>query len=767
MRLSAILIGLMMGVAYALSCAITLGKPVEDVPVKDQVAVDPTTQRPAIVIRVPLPITLGSSQQVQQKLQKFLTQAPTNKDRAVAVLEFETSLQRTGAGSDFWACSSLANFLTSAEMKRIETVAYIRPINRQSKAAVRGKLQGHAVLVAIAANNIAMDRETTLGSIAASDKVSGEIAELGYRSIAEKRLARMPVEVVVSMLTKSSGLYRVKTRNGIQWVDEQERDRLEAADPTAESTTIAPAGELADLTSEQLYQYRMIQFITDNKSDLARQLNVPVKSLTVEALGDEAWKATSIEMPSFLDDRSARWLKRSVIPAMTKSKSNLLILKFNDCAGDPNASVKAARFIAELDPAKIRTAAVIEKSASSGAGLVALACDQTLMKNDATIGGFGAKPSPDEPPAGSISPARHRSYELDAKSIGSEKEKDWSILMAMIDAETRVGRYRNNQSGQKRLLSKPEHEELADTDDWKLQGQLDTKKGIPATTARQEGLSTMTFGTFDEVQAFYQLNEPPSPLVKTETDRWVESLAMFLTRPGVPFMLLLAGYFCISTEMSAPGLGVPGFLGAICFTAYFWSQFFNGNAEWFEVLLFVVGGVFIIIEVFVIPGVGIFGFGGVIMMAVGIVLSAQSFIIPQNYRQLEQLPMSLFPLIGAGFGLVSAVLILPKILPNTPFLRGIILSPPAREETGLEERGDREATADFSHLNGQVGQAVTKLRPSGRAKFGNRVYDVITQGLVIDKGTKLKVVEAVANRVVVEAVEEDEAAKDIQSEGKA
>ncbi len=767
MRLSAILIGLMMGVAYALSCAITLGKPVEDVPVKDQVAVDPTTQRPAIVIRVPLPVTLGSSQLVQQTLQKFLTQAPTNKDRAVAVLEFETSLQRTGAGSDFWACSSLANFLTSAEMKRIETVAYIRPINRQSKAAVRGKLQGHAVLVAIAANNIAMDRETTLGSIAASDKVSGEIAELGYRSIAEKRLARMPVEVVVSMLTKSSGLYRVKTRNGIQWVDEQERDRLEAADPTAESTTIAPAGELADLTSEQLYQYRMIQFITDNKSDLARQLNVPVKSLTVEALGDEAWKATSIEMPSFLDDRSARWLKRSVIPAMTKSKSNLLILKFNDCAGDPNASVKAARFIAELDPAKIRTAAVIEKSASSGAGLVALACDQTLMKNDATIGGFGAKPSPDEPPAGSISPARHRSYELDAKSIGSEKEKDWSILMAMIDAETRVGRYRNNQSGQKRLLSKPEHEELADTDDWKLQGQLDTKKGIPATTARQEGLSTMTFGTFDEVQAFYQLNEPPSPLVKTETDRWVESLAMFLTRPGVPFMLLLAGYFCISTEMSAPGLGVPGFLGAICFTAYFWSQFFNGNAEWFEVLLFVVGGVFIIIEVFVIPGVGIFGFGGVIMMAVGIVLSAQSFIIPQNYRQLEQLPMSLFPLIGAGFGLVSAVLILPKILPNTPFLRGIILSPPAREETGLEERGDREATADFSHLNGQVGQAVTKLRPSGRAKFGNRVYDVITQGLVIDKGTKLKVVEAVANRVVVEAVEEDEAAKDIQSEGKA
>ena len=754
-----------MGAALALSCASTLGKTIEDAPVNDQVADGVAAQRPAIVIRVPLPITLAASQQIQQSLQHFQTQAPHAVERAVAVLEFETSLQRTGSASDYGACFSLAQLLTSSEMKRIETVAYIRPADRQSDGPVHGMLQGHAVLVAIATNKIAMARKTTIGSALSGDDMDANVIDPAYRSIAQKRLARMPEEVVISMLRKGAGLYRVKTPDGIQWVDSEERVRLEAAGMSINSTTIAAAGEMADLTSEQLHQYRMIKFLTDNKSDLARQLNVPVKSLTVQSAGDKAWKAIAVEMPEFLDDRSARWLKRSVIPAMTKSKSNLLILKFDDCTGDPDASEKAARFIAELDPVNIRTAAVIEKSARSGAGLVALACDQTLMKNGATIGGFGAKPSPDEPPAGSISPLRHRSYELNAKSIAIEKEKDWSILMAMIDAETKVGRYRSNQSGQKRLLSKPEHEKLSDTDDWKLQGQLDTLKGIPATTAQQVGLSTMTFGTFDEVQAFYQLEEPPSPLVKTETDRWVESLAMFLTRPGVPFMLLLAGYFCISTEMSAPGLGVPGFLGALCFTAYFWSQFFHGNAEWFEVLLFVIGAVCIMVEVFVIPGVGIFGVGGGIMMAVAIVLSAQSFIIPQNYRQLEQLPMSLFPLIGAGFGLVSAVLILPKVLPNTPFLRGIILSPPVREETGLEDRGDREATADYSHLNGQVGQAVTKLRPAGRAKFGNRVYDVITQGLVVDKGTKVKVIKAVANRVVVDAVKVVEATDDIQAKG--
>jgi len=124
MRLPAILIGLIIGAAFTLPSASTLGKTIEDAPVKDQVANDVAAQRPAINIRVTLPITLASSQQLQQSLQKFLIQAPDAaraKDRAVAVLEFETSLQRTGSGSDFGACISVARFLTSTKMKRIET----------------------------------------------------------------------------------------------------------------------------------------------------------------------------------------------------------------------------------------------------------------------------------------------------------------------------------------------------------------------------------------------------------------------------------------------------------------------------------------------------------------------------------------------------------------------------------------------------------------------------------------------------------------------
>jgi membrane-bound ClpP family serine protease len=204
----------------------------------------------------------------------------------------------------------------------------------------------------------------------------------------------------------------------------------------------------------------------------------------------------------------------------------------------------------------------------------------------------------------------------------------------------------------------------------------------------------------------------------------------------------MGAFFFISTEMSAPGLGVPGFLGTRCLVAFFWAQYFDGNAEWFEILLFGIGIAFILMEVFVIPGFGIFGIGGILMVCAAIVLAAQSFLVPLNARDVEKLPNSLFPLAGAGFGILIAVLVLPRLIPDTPFLKNVILAPPKKPE----------ATANLDYLMGQKGVAATKLMPSGRAQFGDQICDVITRGQVVEKGEAIEVIEAVANRVVVKKV---------------
>ncbi len=70
---------------------------------------------------------------------------------------------------------------------------------------------------------------------------------------------------------------------------------------------------------------------------------------------------------------------------------------------------------------------------------------------------------------------------------------------------------------------------------------------------------------------------------------------------------------------------------------------------------------------------------------------------------------------------------------------------------GLEPLLSIEALADYSHLVGVTGEAMTDLRPGGRALIGGQLIDVIAEGIPLDRGTPVTVVEAHANRVLVRA----------------
>ena len=706
-------------------------------------------QRNCVVIRVPLPITLSSGQQIQRTLQVVASEvAESNaaENRPVVMLEFETDKSETGGSSILGPCNSLADFLTSPEMLRVQTIAYI-PADSKRKSEIKGQLTGHAVLVAISCSEIAMEHDTAIGNAGSGDVPPAYVVET-YKHFASQRYA-LPVEVVLSMLQKDRGLFRVTTPEKVVFADEQELKKLEEKSLAIETTTLAAPNERALLTSEQLQKFRLINYRVKSKSELASKLNLAPDQLNADASDGGTWTAITIKVPEFLDQRTARWITRSATPAIARHNANLLFLEIDDSVGDLEAGVELARVIADFDTAKVRTVAVINKSARSGSALAAMACDQILINDSATLGGFEPAPEPGADRPNSVSSSYRTSYRNDAKSIAAEKKRDWSMFAAMIDPEIEVGRYRNADTNDVRLLSSEEWESIDDADQWKLLGVIDTLDGLKPDQLKQLSIASNIIENQSDVKTIYQLSEDPLTLTPSPSERWIQSLASFLTSPAVATFLIMGGFFFISTEMSAPGLGVPGFLGTLCLLAFFWAQYFDGNAEWFEILLFVIGITFILMEVFVIPGFGIFGIGGTIMVCISIVLAAQSFLVPLNVRDMEKLPNSLFPLVGAGFGILVAVLALPRILPDTPFLRNVILSPPKQPELEFGDSKDTEATADFAHLMGKRGTAATKLMPSGRAKFGDEICDVISQGQVIDKGESVEVIEAVANRVVV------------------
>ena len=143
------------------------------------------------------------------------------------------------------------------------------------------------------------------------------------------------------------------------------------------------------------------------------------------------------------------------------------------------------------------------------------------------------------------------------------------------------------------------------------------------------------------------------------------------------------------------------FVAALAFMLFFWSNFLHGTAGWLEVLLFLGGVFFLLLEMLVLPGFGIFGLGGGAMILASLVLASQTFVLPQSESELAELRHSLTIVAAATLCVVAAAIALRRYLPHAPVFRTLLLNPTPEEE--LVDLDYRESLADFSHLVGQQG----------------------------------------------------------------
>jgi membrane-bound ClpP family serine protease len=712
-----------------------------------EIADQESASRSGKLISIALPITGATATAVKQTLQDLADQAPPTirpDQRPLIFLEFDTDNGRTGSGSDLGACISLARFLTnSPELRRLQTVAYI-PSKR-----IDTKLQGHAVLVAISANELVLDENASIGNAGIDERTIEPFVSEVYRGLAAERLV-LPVPLVAAMLDPNEKLYRVVVDEKVVYVDDEELEKLEDAGETNDTVTLSKQNDTLLISSKQLHDYRLIDNPTESRTDLARRYGIEPASLEVDSTRGEKWNAVSSTMPPIIESGAVGWFKRSFSAEINRGKTNLIIIELVDCSGDEIACLQLAEYIAGIDSDSVRTVAFVNGEVRGAAGMIALACDHAIFSTNGTIGRRDESEEPRE-----LDQDRIEQYQKTAQDLAKLKNRDWSVLMAVLDPSQKVDRYRNRDSGQIRLLGFAEHQALNDADKWLVLGPVDVAGGIDAKTAEETFLARTVVKDMQQVQTYYQLESEPRRMQPSATDRWIEKLATFLSSPAVSTFLLFGAVFFLMNEASAPGTGVMGFLGALCLLAFFWSQYLDGNVQGFEIVLLFGGIVFVLLEIFVIPGFGVFGIGGLLMIIAAIVLASQSFIIPLTADEIAQAPYSLLPIIGAGLGFFAGIYTLRKVLPNLPYFRQMMLEPHKREETGLESEDDPEAIVNWSYLEGRNGVAITRLMPSGKAKIDGRVYDVMTDGRVVDKGGSIEVAEATGNRVIVRPIEKE------------
>jgi membrane-bound ClpP family serine protease len=219
----------------------------------------------------------------------------------------------------------------------------------------------------------------------------------------------------------------------------------------------------------------------------------------------------------------------------------------------------------------------------------------------------------------------------------------------------------------------------------------------------------------------------------------------------------MIGLVCLMLEMKAPGISVPGLIAAVCFLLFFWSHWQEAGVDLLALLLFLLGLILILLEVFVFPGLTIAGLGGVLLVVLSLALVA----LQKRPQTSEEWGVLLKLMLQFGLGLVGAVLLavlVASYLPNIPLLNRLVLRPEGEaagdgDGDGSPDGGRTEPVRpEVAALLGAIGVAVTPLRPAGKAKIGDEFLDVVSEGSFVNDGSRVQVVEIEGPRIVVKEV---------------
>ncbi|MCH2114608.1 MAG: hypothetical protein MK171_06835 [Pirellulales bacterium] len=705
----------------------------------------PHSEENTALVRVRLPITGTADQALQKTLARtcdaLLAQArrrgAARRPLLVLQLDSPSGNQAERAGSQFERVLSLAKFLCSRQMAGVKTVAF-----------VPRSIRGHGSLLAFACEEIAMSPDALLGQAAENDNAPKAILGMevtAYRGIAETRRT-IPVALAVGMVDAHAEVLQIETAEGDEFVLGRDLESFAANHVIASEKVLVPRGTLAQFDGREGRQFGFVKYLASNREGLARVLGLPPAALREHDVLAAHWQPVMVDVAGALTPRLASQVETIVGRELEGGQANWIGVRIDSSGGDLAASVRLATFLAHLDANTVRTVAYVPAEATGGAALVALSCHQLVMHSGARLQARSA----DAPPHEAGFPASLQAARTSIRdSLAPQAEKNWSLLTAMIDPSVVLFQYRNKTTGEKSVMSVAEAAGREDAQQWQQTAPVQENEAtlsLEGARAQQLDLAWQTVESIDDLKQAYGFDNDPRTLKPNWALEFIEALAS----PGVAGLLIAISLWGIYFELRAPGIGVGAFVCTLGLMLFFWSMYLNGTAGWLETILLLGGICFILLEIFVLPGFGIFGLGGTAMVIAALVLASVTFVFPQSEAEIAELTRSVGTIAVAAFGVMSLVLISRRYLPQAPIFRNFVLESPTSEEQAVLR--EREALVDYSNLIGQRGMVTVALRPAGKAEIDHELINVIAEGEPLARGTPIVVVDAHANRVVVRAV---------------
>lgn len=305
----------------------------------------------------------------------------------------------------------------------------------------------------------------------------------------------------------------------------------------------------------------------------------------------------------------------------------------------------------------------------------------------------------------------------------------------------------------------------ADVGKWTLLEYVSDGTGIftlKAPDMRAYGMAVAEISNDAELKAFFAGEN----LIRIE-QAWYESLAKALDGmvvKGVLIILFLLGLF---VEMMHPGLVLPGTVAFISLVGILAPDILLGAGGWWEVIAIMVGVGCILLEIFILPGFGVFGVAGLVLLFGGLLgtfMPGPGFF-PDTPEGQSGLVHGVATLLISTVVAIVLMYFLGKHFGNLPLLNRLVLKNPTAEETSpslLEAMGP---DADGPVQVGATGVAITPLRPSGRVQVGDDILDVVAEIGFIAAGQPVRVTRVQAFCINVEPIAADSRMDEHRGEG--
>lgn len=435
--------------------------------------------------------------------------------------------------------------------------------------------------------------------------------------------------------------------------------------------------------------------------------------------------------------------------------ADLIILEVDSPGGFKITSTQMADRLRDLKWA--RTVAYVPREAISGAAIISLGCDDIVMAPRAKLGDAG-EIMMDADNAFRYVPEKERSVlASQIRDLADAKGRPPALAEAMVNMDLVVYRVRNKETGETWFMSDAEIASSDNPDQW--------EKGPPVHESREKHFLTvngeqavdllLARATVEDREGLKELYGISGRLpVMQQTG--IDTAVTILNSQFITGLLIVVGLIALYVEFSAPGIGIGALVSLLCFSLFFWSRFLGGTAGWLEVVLFGVGVIFLLMELFVIPGFGVAGFSGLGLMVVSVLMASQHFLIPSTDLEMSKTLGSLMVIVASGFISILAAIVISHFYGSIPVVSWLVLKPPAQiaGKAKAEEVAQPSSVPSVPIVGvGDEGIAESALRPAGRALFGQSHVDVVADGSFVTPGQLVRVIEVSGNRVVVREVE--------------